>query len=818
MLKRLLFFFILNLLFFPNIFPQEYTNWKWLHQRPQGTELRWVQMYDADTWYMGGMHGLFMKTTDGGQTWFHHAKSSHPYADGDYNQNYFGHFFDKNIGINGGGDAVMRTTDGGVTWKEISYTFSSFCIIWGSHFLNSTTGYVCGDDSIMIHKTTDQGRHWTPIFVPNTDILYAIWVSDDQQLIVCATTHGEIKRSSNGGQSFQTINVGHSGTNYGITFKDKLNGWVCGASGFAAYTTDGGLTWHQADNGIPSYNMNDVDYRNVGGVEQVVVTGSPYGMYATTNMGSSWFRINPRPSSQTMTDYYHATDFLPDGSYVTVGESGLINSKVGSGPVKCHTEAIKTGILWDVWADKPYGKVIAVGEESDAAANDHIMYSTNGGQDWSIVNLSTDDTMRCIRMVNENIGYIVGTGGKIYKTTNGGLNWTSQTSGITSNLYSVDFVSENIGWAVGYGGIVLKTVDGGTTWVKQNSTLPASVYGVDFVNENLGWICGGSGHIRKTTNGGTTWTVETSKVATPLYKIQAASDQVIYAAGSVSKITKSTDGGETWDTLQTPHSFSIVTIHDMEFKDENFGIFGATGSKVLMTTDGGATWKLEFSNNFENYGVDIADDLSNGVSMYVVGYKGSVMVNNSMVTPVELSAFNVTVDESNVNLNWNTSTEKNNSGFSVERKKDNGTFEQISFVEGKGTTTELNSYTYQDKNLANGHYAYRLKQIDFDGTASYSNEVEVNINNLPGKFSLEQNYPNPFNPSTLIKYAVPVQEQVIVKIFDVLGNEVTTLVNEVKPAGKYEVSWDAANYSSGMYLYQIKAGNYTDTKKMLLMK
>ena len=187
------------------------------------------------------------------------------------------------------------------------------------------------------------------------------------------------------------------------------------------------------------------------------------------------------------------------------------------------------------------------------------------------------------------------------------------------------------------------------------------------------------------------------------------------------------------------------------------------------------------------------------------------------IVPVELTSFTSLVYDNNIQLNWQTATETNNQGFEVYR---NGN--KIAFVEGKGTTIETQDYTFVDKNLQSGIYNYRLKQIDLDGTQEVVGELTVNLS-LPEQFSLEQNYPNPFNPSTTIKYSIPASEFVTLKIYDVLGNEVASLVNEEKPAGTYEVEFNShsdegQNLSSGFYFYKMQAGSYTQTKKLILMK
>ncbi len=196
------------------------------------------------------------------------------------------------------------------------------------------------------------------------------------------------------------------------------------------------------------------------------------------------------------------------------------------------------------------------------------------------------------------------------------------------------------------------------------------------------------------------------------------------------------------------------------------------------------------------------------------------------IIPVEMTTFYASVNGNDVNLFWTTATETNNKGFEIHRsvnlsEKKNLSWEIVGFVNGNGTTAEPKNYTFTDKNLNSGIYEYRLKQIDYDGSYKYSNEIEVIIG-IPDKFVLYQNYPNPFNPTTKISFAIPkgVKNLVTLKIFDVLGNEIITLVNEEKEAGRYEIEFNADKYglSSGIYLYQLKFGEYTAVKKFVLMK
>ena len=130
----------------------------------------------------------------------------------------------------------------------------------------------------------------------------------------------------------------------------------------------------------------------------------------------------------------------------------------------------------------------------------------------------------------------------------------------------------------------------------------------------------------------------------------------------------------------------------------------------------------------------------------------------------------------------------------------------------------MQQYSYSDdiSEVFSQKLYYRLKQIDFIGTFEYSDIVEIEI--VPAKFSLEQNYPNPFNPSTLIKYQIPVSDNVTIKVYDVLGNEITTLVNEFKPAGSYSISFNGSKLSSGVYFYRLQTSGFNEIKKMVYLK
>ena len=193
--------------------------------------------------------------------------------------------------------------------------------------------------------------------------------------------------------------------------------------------------------------------------------------------------------------------------------------------------------------------------------------------------------------------------------------------------------------------------------------------------------------------------------------------------------------------------------------------------------------------------------------------------------PVELVSFLASSSGDKVNLKWSTATELNNRGFVVQKlpgfeserlQSPELNWDDIGFVAGSGNSVSPKYYYFTDQNIGGSKFTYRLKQIDNDGSYKYSDKIEIDIS--PDKFELYQNYPNPFNPSTTIKYSIPEKSFVSLKVYDILGNEITTLVNKEQPIGYHYVDFYAPALSSGIYFYRLKTGSYFKTKKMIILK
>ncbi|HMS35388.1 MAG TPA: T9SS type A sorting domain-containing protein [Ignavibacteria bacterium] len=219
-----------------------------------------------------------------------------------------------------------------------------------------------------------------------------------------------------------------------------------------------------------------------------------------------------------------------------------------------------------------------------------------------------------------------------------------------------------------------------------------------------------------------------------------------------------------------------------------------------------------FANgNSVNHDTTPSDDKWNYAGNFLIE-----IVDNPL--PVELTSFTSSVIGNNVLLNWTTASEQNNSGFEIQRSMPDGKWNVLGFIQGIGNSEIQHDYYYSDKNLIPGSYGYRLKQIDFNGNFKfYELAGEVNIG-LPSDCRLFQNFPNPFNPSTVISYNLSYTANVNLKIYDAAGKEIRELVNKFQNAGNYSMEFIADNLPSGIYFYKLTAGNFSDVKRMILVK
>ncbi|MBK7500710.1 MAG: S8 family peptidase [Ignavibacteriales bacterium] len=327
------------------------------------------------------------------------------------------------------------------------------------------------------------------------------------------------------------------------------------------------------------------------------------------------------------------------------------------------------------------------------------------------------------------------------------------------------------------------------------------------------------------------------------------SNQIFTLGGPLNDIAPFSSRGPRIDGLLKPNitapGTAIISIRDRDvlfstsrFWVDNDGVIGGDANYYVMQGTSMATpltagavalllQKFPGASPLQIYNAiqdsAFTDSFTGIVPNDTWGY-GKLDINaasSESELPVELTSFSALAIGQTVKLNWNTATEINNYGFEIERKVASlqsaiYNYEKIGFINGNGNSNSPKSYSYQDNGVSAGKYLYRLKQIDNDGQFEYSEEIEIDLG-LPTEYELTQNYPNPFNPSTKIRYSIPNVgsglAQTVLKVYDVLGNEIATLVDDYRAAGSYEVEFDASSLSTGVYFYKLQSGSFVETKR-----
>ena len=285
-------------------------------------------------------------------------------------------------------------------------------------------------------------------------------------------------------------------------------------------------------------------------------------------------------------------------------------------------------------------------------------------------------------------------------------------------------------------------------------------------------------------------------------------------------LVKTGSGTQTLGDANTYTGLTTVSGGTLQLSYSSGNTIPATDNIVINS---GGTLQVSSNQTVNNLTLNSGGTLTidNGVTLTWTGSytnNGGIVNGSGTLLPVEMTSFTATVQKTSALLAWSTATEVNNYGFEIERRAiPNNVWAKAGFVAGSGTSNAPHNYSFTDAALASGSYAYRLKQIDNSGAFKYSQEAQIAIV-TPEVFALNQNYPNPFNPTTVISYQLPISGYVSLKVCDMLGREVMTLVNEVKSAGHYSINFNASAFSSGIYFYRITAGTFTQTKQMMFIK
>lgn len=404
-------------------------------------------------------------------------------------------------------------------------------------------------------------------------------------------------------------------------------------------------------------------------------------------------------------------------------------------------------------------------------------------------------------------------------TSLGQYGWFEQASGTTANLNSVFFVNNNIGWAVGEEGTIIHTTDGGNSWNSQTSNTNSNLISVRFTDDSTGYInvwVMQEGQILKTTNSGETW-VLLNVPSGPSYFL---TDNIgwIFHGQTPAHFIKTTDGGLSWDTLHTWEPYAGFYVGEIYFVNENFGFISGSWEGVpphpanLRTIDGGKNWNWAgFSGEYISFSF-IDDSKGWRSGMLALPQLGGFIAKTFDAGESWIEQFTGLYSFKDVffindNYGWTVEGDLIWCTINGGEEWDMQSTETVDFWWSVYFTDEFNGWVVGE----NGKILHT-----FSGGVVPVEEEKTDV--VPAEYSLTQNFPNPFNPSTQIRYSVPQTSKVVIKVYDVLGNEIETLVNEEKTTGIYEIEWNAEGLPSGVYLYQLRAGSFVETKKMVLMK
>lgn len=383
-------------------------------------------------------------------------------------------------------------------------------------------------------------------------------------------------------------------------------------------------------------------------------------------------------------------------------------------------------------------------------------------QNWQLQNSNYSGQIKGIHMISPTEGWACGDAGAMLHTTNEGTTWSLLTL-TGSDLHQIVFKDANIGIVVGDNGTVFTTTNAGTNWITKNSSTSLQLRGASFAGGSTFFAVGDDGVAVKSTDDGNTWSTLNAGTAERLLSV-AAVDQNVWIGARNGLMLYSSNGGATFASMSNP---ATDDIKDIQFINGSTGFACGSNSFFMYTSNGGANWTSR----------------SAGIQ---VGLNGLYFVNQNVGWTV--GGVGTLYSTTNAGINWIT----------------------------------LQSQTAQDLNSIHSVDGVNAWAVGNSGIiiTNYSPSTGIDDENYsaPNQIILEQNYPNPFNPATKIKFSIPESSITVIKIYNAVGSEVATLLNEVKQPGTYEVSFNAVDLSSGAYFYSIETDNFREVKKMILIK
>lgn len=790
------------------------TDWEWQNPLPQGNYLWSVTMIDTDNIVTVGGAGLVMKTTDDGETWykqFYVGNNMFWFTDASFPNANIGYIVGK-ASVESDSGIIMRSNDGGLNWFQQQVIGLSLHSLYGVCFINSDTGWVVGTAGAIL-RTTNGGQFWEDQSSPSFGLdLQRVYFTDARNGWAVGRW-GSIIRTTNGGENWNLVYYNDSYDFYSICFIDSLIGYVGGVPGSLRRTTNGGTTWSVVNIPIGGY---------IGGIhffsrDSGIVAGVNGMIFRTTNGGITWTQVNQMGGD----DQILGLSFCDQNNGIAVGLRGALLRTYNGGITwtKLSSEITDITAFWGVCFATPNIGIV-VGDEGV------IFRTSNAGATWTLVSFGQSPVFREAAFADSLVGVTVGRYGVILRTTDAGISWSPpQINQANQQLFDVKFVTKEVGFAVGENNIV-KTTDAGNTWFAQPYSGAGWVMGVYFFDTVNGFTVDLGGMIKHTTDGGNTWSIVTTLPSpTPLRRIDFSDSLTGVICGGLGTITRTTDGGATWNIVrQTPTPIS-EELFDVQFIDESTA-YAVGPYGVIKSSDKGLNWVYEKSSALNLNGIHFFNS-ENGV---VVGYASAILRAKSSVSPQFLvENRQILFPQTPIGTTaYDTITIKNigNIPLIISNVSSSNTIFAINpssaTIEPSGNKLFIVSFSPDSLNEYSGNLIFVHNGDPSTDTIFVSGQgvttVELSEPGIPQNFYLYQNYPNPFNPVTSIRFDLPKESHVEIKVFNIIGQKVATLVNTELKAGYHKIEWDASKLPSGIYFYQFLSENIKLIKKGVLAK
>ncbi len=666
--------------------------------------------------------------------------------------------------------------------------------------------------------------------LPQGNSLLSVWPLDAQN-VVAVGGYGTVLRTSDGGNSWQINHriQGWSGALTSLHFIDSLRGWCVGANHLFS-TTDGGYSWenHNLSAGFEAWSVIFTD-ANHGWI------AGPGAVLRTTNGGISW------DSTAIANEQFTSVYFVNNSTGWVASLQGYIYGTTDGG--------VSWNQLYANWMHS-YQAIFFLDSLRGWAGGSKwqfglsLVSTTDGGLTWTDhPSLPYGIGVSSIQFTDSLHGWMAAEGYEIYSTNDGGETWNASSQAF-DRLLSVHVTEDGMNiWAAGGQGVMIASTDGGNNWASRTSHLAHFLQDVEFVNEQVGWAVGDT--ILKTTNGGASWIQQAMPAAAFLRSIFARDSLTAWCAGE--RVFQTTDGGQNWIEQNAPVNQTWWSVF---FADENHGWLGGRFGALRKTTNGGATWDSLSSGTFADIGSVFFLDSLNG---WIVGNSAKVWKTNdggntwaSVGVPVFIPYMLWDVYFVSPQYGWiageSTLLRTTNGGQSWENTTppDPSIYRKVKFADEQygwaaanagvvystdgGVTWELQesplvfatSVEFVDRNngwLVGGGSI--LHTSNGGVTGIYESETSL----APiATFQLKQNYPNPFNPSTQIEFYLPEAERVYLQVYDILGRVVADLIDRRLAPGWHIITFDAGGRGSGLYFYRLKAGEFVETRKMVLLR